>query len=52
MWGIYNTVSKKFVFGIHAKTENNAYNALFRCIGNDARKWRFVAKKLPDNKTK
>lgn len=46
-YGIYNTMKKEFQFGINEPSKRKAYNKLFEKIGNDARKWRFVAKALP-----
>ena len=40
-YGIYSSLSKKFVFGIKEEIPGMAVKKLFRRIGNDARKWRF-----------
>lgn len=45
-WGIYNTYSKEFQFGICEDTPCLAEKKLFKKIGNDARKWRFEVKQL------
>lgn len=50
MFGIYSTVSKKFVFGIEEPTKEKAWKALRRKIGNDSRKWRFDARKINRSK--
>lgn len=50
MYGIYNTRAKKFQFGIRETTKGKAIRKLFEKIGQDARKWRFEARKLPDDK--
>ena len=47
-YGIYNTMWKTFQFGINEPSKSKAYNALFKKIGYDAYKWRFVAKPLPN----
>lgn len=47
-YGIYNTSAKKFQFGISEDTPMLAEARLCQKIGDDARKWRFVAKRLPD----
>lgn len=49
MYGIYSTVSKRFVFGIQEPSKKKAWEALFSKIGNDARKWRFEVRKLNNN---
>lgn len=46
-YGIYNTVQKKFQFGISEDTPMLAEARLFQKIGQDARKWRFEARRLP-----
>lgn len=46
-YGIYNTKSKCFQFGICEDTPMLAEARLFQMIGDDARKWRFEAKALP-----
>ena len=45
-YGIYNTVTKKFVFGIEEDTPMLAQARLFQKIGDDARKWKFVVRKI------
>lgn len=50
MYGIYNTVTKEFQFGIKAKSKSEARRILFQKIGDDARKWRFTVKELPNDK--
>ena len=49
-YGIYNTVAKEFQFGINAKSKSEAWRILFQKIGNNARKWRFEARELPQKK--
>ena len=51
-WGIYNTVAKKFQFGICEDTPRLAEKKLFSKIGNDARKWRFEVRQLPKTEYK
>ena len=45
-WGIYNTVKKEFQFGICENSPKLAEEKLFQKIGDNARKWRFVAKPI------
>ena len=45
-YGIYNTVTKKFVFGIEEDTPMLAEARLFYKIGDDARKWKFEARRV------
>ncbi|MFR5739543.1 MAG: hypothetical protein ACLUEC_10220 [Coprococcus sp.] len=45
-YGIYNTQAKKFQFGICEDTQMLAEARLAQKIGDDAKKWRFVAKRL------
>ncbi len=45
-YGIYNNISKKFVFGIKEKSKTKATNKLFEMIGKDAYKYRFVVRAL------
>jgi hypothetical protein len=46
-YGIYNTMQKRFQFGISEPSKRKAREALFKKIGYDAYKWRFEAKPLP-----
>lgn len=46
-YGIYNTVAKKFQFGICEDTPMLAEARLFQLLGEDAKKWRFEARMLP-----
>lgn len=48
LYGIYSSVSRKFVFGIKEPSKTKAWKALEKRIGNDSRKWRFEAKKIPN----
>lgn len=47
-YGIYNKQVKKFQFGICEDTPMLAEARLWQKIGDDARKWRFEVKRLPD----
>lgn len=47
MIGVYNTVAKKFQFGISKPTVELARRALFDKIGKDAYKWRFEYRTIP-----
>ena len=46
-YGIWNSKAKEFQFGICEDTPGRALRQLFKKIGNDARKWRFEPKELP-----
>lgn len=45
-YGIYNTLSKKFVFGISEPSKKRASKALFNKIGKDSYKWRFEVREI------
>lgn len=46
-YGIYNSMAKRFQFGIDECSEKRANRKLFDMIGYDSYKWRFEAKRLP-----
>ena len=46
-YGIWNTVRKDWQFGICEDTPMLAEARLYQKIGDDARKWRFEARRLP-----
>ena len=46
VYGVYNTVRKKFQFGIREHSKTKARKKLFDKIGNDARKWRFEIREI------
>lgn len=48
MYGVWNTIKKEFQFGIKEETENKAFNKLKKKIGDDAYKWRFEVRRIPD----
>ena len=48
-YGIWNTVQKRWQFGICEDTPMLAEARLFQKIGDDARKWRFEPRPLPKN---
>jgi len=48
MYGIYNNIKKEFQFGIAESTKQKAQRKLFKKIGNDAYKWRFEVRKIPE----
>ena len=50
-YGIWNNVSKQFQFNISEDTPFLAIARLYQRIGDDAKKARFEAKKLPMNNT-
>lgn len=47
-YGIWNDKTKKFQFGICEDSPMLAEARLFYKIGDDARKWRFEARILPE----
>lgn len=47
-YGIYNTSAKKFQFGICEDSPMLAEARLFYILGEDAKKWRFEPRMLPD----
>lgn len=49
-WGIYNVTQKKFQFGIHEDTPMLAVARLYQKLGDDAKKWRFEPRMLPEVK--
>lgn len=48
-WGIWNGMKKEWQFGICEDTPMLAMARLYQKIGDDARKFRFEPKQLPDN---
>lgn len=46
-WGIWNGVRKKFILNICEDTPMLAEARLFQIMGDNARKWRYEAKRLP-----
>lgn len=51
-YGMYNTSAKCFQFGISEDTPMLAVARLYQKIGEDARKWRFEPRPLPQVKEK
>lgn len=49
-WGIWNTMKKEFQFDISEDTPMLAQARLYQKIGDDARKYRFEVKQLPERK--
>ena len=49
-YGIYNSVTKCFQFGIREDTPMLAVARLHQKIGDDANKWRFEPRPLPKMK--
>lgn len=47
-YGIWNAVKKEFQFGIYEDTPMLATARLFQKIGENARKYRFSPKRLPN----
>ena len=50
-YGIWNTVTKCFQFGISEDTPMLAVARLYQKIGDDAKKWRFEARELPEKES-
>lgn len=48
-YGIWNDVKKEFQFGICEDTPMMAEARLYQKLGDDARKWRFQPRMLPDS---
>lgn len=48
-YGIWNVSAKCFQFGICEDTPMLAEARLYQKIGDDAKKWRFEPRMLPDN---
>lgn len=48
-FGIWNSVKKEFQFGICEDSPMLAEARLFYLIGDDARKWRFEKREIPDS---
>lgn len=48
-YGMYNTVAKKFQFGICEDSPMLAVARLHKLIGDNAKKWRFEPRILPDD---
>lgn len=48
-FGIWNDVAKRFQFGICEDTPMLAEARLYKCIGDNAKKYRFQPKMLPDD---
>lgn len=46
IYGIYNTRTKSFQFGIKEPSKTKAFQKLFEKIGDDARKWRFEVREI------
>lgn len=46
MYGVWNAVQKRFVFGIAEETPGRAQRALFHKIGKGAYKWRYEVRKI------
>ncbi|QXN69932.1 hypothetical protein MAWWA_121 [Bacillus phage vB_BspH_Mawwa] len=49
-YGIYNTVSKKYCFGIQEPSKSKALRKLYDKIGKDTYKWRFEIRKIKNRK--
>lgn len=46
-WGIWNGVTKRFIFGLDEPTREKAEKAFIKKAGKAAYKWRFTAKRIP-----
>lgn len=49
MFGIWNDVEKRFVFGIRKTSAKEAEKAFFNKVGKTAFKYRFSVREIPDN---
>ena len=49
LYGIWNDMQKRFVFGIKETSPQRASKALFRRIGKGAYRWRYSIKAIPRN---
>jgi len=50
MWGIWNSITKRFVFGIVEATKGRAEREFKRKVGKDTYyKWRYEARRIPPN---
>ena len=49
MYGIWNDIEKRFVFGISEPTPQNAEKEFFNRVGKTAHKWRFSVRVIPVN---
>lgn len=47
-YGIWNAVAKRFQFGICEDTPMLAEARLYQKLGDDAKKWRFEPRMLPE----
>lgn len=48
MYGIWNSVDKRFVFGIREATQDAAWKKFVGKAGKTSYKWRFKIKKYPE----
>ena len=49
LYGVWNDMQKRFVFGIKETSPRGAEKALFRRIGKGAYRWRYSIKQIPRN---
>lgn len=49
MYGIWNDIEKRFVFGINAPTKRAAWRQFTNAVGKTAYKWRFEIRVIPPN---
>lgn len=47
VYGIWNSMTKRFVFGIRQPTKGKALRSLRAEIGKDAHKWRYEVRTIP-----
>lgn len=48
MFGVWNDVQKRFVFGIKEPSAQKAWKALYKKIYKDAYKYRYFIRVIPD----
>lgn len=48
MYGVWNSITEKFVYGIKAETKEEAERALREIAGKGSYCWRYTVKPIPD----
>lgn len=48
MYGIWNGMTKRFVFGIRETTEARAWRAFVKRVGKTSYKWRYEVRRIPE----
>lgn len=47
MYGIWNAVARRFVFGIREETKRAAWRKFVKTVGPTSYKWRFEVRPIP-----